>query len=196
VNVKGVENILKYKIPIIHFSTDYVFGHFPVDIEIEEEFPRFPINYYGGTKLRAESLLKSSGIQYWNIRTTWLFGGENCFVSKILKKSQEFSELQIVDDEIGRPTFAKDLAEFVTENFIKKEQKIGNYHVQGSGNLVSWADFADFFLRKSGWNGKIQKISGNSLDRSADRPYNSVLKNTKLNLNLRNWEEAVIDFLG
>lgn len=196
VNVLGLEKILQWKIPIIHFSTDYVFGHFPTDIEIEEHFPRFPINYYGGTKLRAEKLLEASNVPFWNIRTSWLFGGKNDFVEKILRKSEESSELSIIDDQIGRPTFAKDLVEYTVEKFLRNSLPTGHYHLQGSGEPVSWAGFADFFLRKSGWNGTIKKIPGISLSQAADRPQNSVLKNTRLPDALPDWKDAVQRFLN
>ncbi len=205
-NVEALENILKYEIPIIHFSTDYVFDA-KKDAEITENFPRNPLNYYGQTKLEAEKLLENFAKKWWNIRTTWLFGkgGEN-FISAILKKSRDLSsealakeenmKLEIVADEIGRPTSAKDLAEFVFAEFVEKEKPVGHYHIQNSGQPTSWADFAEFFLRDNGIKTKIKKISAKSLNRPAKRPTNSVLKNTKLKKEMRDWKEAVRDFLS
>lgn len=196
INREGLKNVLKYKIPVVHFSTDYVFGHMPYGVEIEEDFPRFPLNFYGGTKLRAEKLLESNTTDYWNIRTSWLFGNEGDFISKIRKKSADFLELDLVDDQIGRPTYAKDLAQFVTENFLEKSQLKGSYHFQNTGKPISWAEFAEYVLEKTDWHGSVQKKSADFFGFQAERPRNSVLKNTKLSDNLRSWQAAVDEYLG
>jgi len=202
-NVEAVENLLRYEIPLIHFSTDYIFDA-QKDEEIPENFPRNPLNYYGQTKLEAEKLLETFADKWWNIRTTWLFGkGGDSFISKILEKSRcapqgggENKELEIVSDEIGRPTSAKDLAEFVFKEFIEKQKPTGHYHIQNTGEPVSWANFAEFFLRDNGIKTKIKEISAKSLNRPAKRPINSILKNTKLKNELRDWQDSVRDFLS
>jgi dTDP-4-dehydrorhamnose reductase len=210
VNVEALENLIRYEIPIIHFSTDYVFSAKKED-EITEEFPQNPLNYYGQTKVEAEKLLENSNenqvrtlgspdlkfSKWWNIRTTWLFGkGGDSFISKILEKSRENKELEIVSDEIGRPTSAKDLAEYIFAEFIEKEKPVGHYHLQNSGEPTSWANFAEFFLRDNGIKTKIKEIPAKKLNRPAKRPVNSVLKNTKLRKKLRDWKESVRDFLS
>ena len=155
-NVEALDNLLKYEIPLIHFSTDYVFDA-EKDDKITEDFPRNPINYYGQTKLEAEQLLEEFAVKWWNIRTSWLFGkGGDSFVSSILEKSRDHDELEIVNDEIGRPTSAKDLAEFVFAEFVEKELPVGHYHLQNTGEATSWANFAEFFLRDNGIKTKIK----------------------------------------
>ena len=219
-NVEALENLLRYEIPIIHFSTDYVFNAGEKD-EITENFPRNPLNYYGQTKLEAEKLLenlnklpllvpstregevdKNNLRKWWNIRTSWLFGkGGKNFISTIITKARENKELEIVEDEIGRPTSAKDLAEFVFAEFIEKSPPSGHYHCQNTGEPVSWKNFAGFFLnlplpKEVCGAVKIRGISAKNLTRKARRPVNSVLKNTKLKNKLRDWQEAVREFLS
>ena len=197
-NIRVLENLLVHQVPIVHFSTDYVFNA-PAGIEIPENFERNPINFYGETKLHAEKLLENSDLDFWNIRTSWLFGSarEN-FVTKILNAAKEKEVLRIVDNQIGRPTYAKDLAEFVTKYFLENEQPSGHYHLQNIGEPVSWAGFAEYFLKKENADVLIEKISSDELvpPRPAARPKNSVLGNTKLPENLRDWREAVDEFLA
>jgi dTDP-4-dehydrorhamnose reductase len=202
-NVTIIDNLIKTGVPIINFSTDYVFGNFPPFVEIEEDYPRFPINYYGGTKLRGElSLELDSNNEWWNIRTSWLFGGTNCFVSKMLQKSKTQKEFKLISDQIGRPTYGKDLAEYTVKYFVAPtdKPKSGHYHLQNSGDVTNWADFTDYFFDlhyKSNQDQKptIERINTDFWPFEADRPKNSVLKNTKLKNNLRNWTEAVKEFV-
>lgn len=202
VNVQGLKNLLQYKLPIIHFSTDYVFGNFPKKTPIKENFPRFPINSYGDTKLHAEKLLERYDKPWWNIRTTWLFGGGKCFVTRILQKSlvPAVQKMGIINDQIGRPTYAKDLAEFVTAHFILQTKDKGHYHAQNTGPITTWAQFADYFLGEFYRDTPEQKpvIIGEESENfplQAERPKNSVLENTRLKHNLRDWREAVKEFL-
>ncbi len=196
INVHALDNLLKSQIPIIHFSTDYVFDHHPHGTEIPEKTQRNPLNFYGKTKAQAEELLENSGVNYWNIRTSWIFGpGKKNFVSTILNLAETHNELQIIHDQIGRPTYALDLAKFVVENFVKNTPSSGHYHLQNTGDPVSWAEFAEYFLDKTNWNGEIKKINAADWDAPAKRPQNSVLKNTKIDKNMRDWREAGDDFL-
>ncbi|MCF7830715.1 NAD(P)-dependent oxidoreductase [Candidatus Gracilibacteria bacterium] len=195
-NVKALENILTHRRPIIHFSTDYVFNA-PPNFSIPEDYERKTLNFYGQSKLQAEKLLETSNVPFWNVRPSWLFGkNKENFVTKILKLSQEQDVLKIVGDQIGRPTSTKDLAEFVVQNFLLKTQEVGHFHLQNSGNPVSWAEFAKYFLKKKNWDGEIREISSDELEAKVIRPKNSVLQNTKLPENLRDWQEAVDEFLG
>ncbi len=195
-NVQMLENLMKSEVPIVHFSTDYVFPHTEHGTELPEGFERKPLNFYGKTKGKAEELLENSDIDFWNIRTSWLFGpGRRNFVSTISELAKNRTELKIIHDQIGRPTYTPDLAEFVTKHFIKNTQVPGHYHLQNTGPPVSWADFAEHFLEKTGWEGEIEKISSDDWNAPAKRPKNSVLKNTKINDNLRDWRDAVQEYL-
>lgn len=195
-NVRALENILTHRRPIIHFSSEYVFNA-PDSIAIPENYERQPLNVYGESKLKAEKALENSGVSFWNIRTSWLFGSkkEN-FVTRIIQKSLEENEIEVVADQIGRPTYTRDLAQFVIRHFVLESPESGHYHVQNSGEAVSWADFAEYILNKKEWEGKILPISSDQLHRPARRPLNSLLRNTKLSSSLRDWREATDEFLG
>ena len=198
-NVTTVKNLIASRIPLIHFSSDYVFDApllkphqgSPKDyFQIPEDFAPNPQNIYGKSKNEAEILLENANIPFWNIRTSWLFGpGGSNFVDTVLKLSQEKSDLIIVDDQIGRPTYACDLAHYVVENFILNVQEPGHYHTQNSGEPVSWAEFAEYFLSLKNWSGKIHHTTTQKLNLPAIRPKNSILKNTKIKASLPDWKK-------
>jgi len=83
----------------------------------------------------------------------------------------------------------------IFKNFISTHPESGHYHIQNSGTPGSWADFAEYFLKKRKWEGVIERISSESMGNKVLRPKNSVLLNTKLPENLRDWHEAVDEFL-
>ncbi len=191
-NVEGLKTLLQSHTPLIHFSTDYVFAGQPDDI-LTENFPRNPLNYYGETKLEAEKLLENYDTSWWNIRTSWLFGaGGKNFITTILADS---SPKKIVADEVGRPTSAQNLAEFVWTEFIQNNLPSGHYHCQNTGEPVSWANLAKFCYQQKNLPTEITEISAKKLNRPVRRPTNSVLVNTKLKNNLPDWKTAVIEFL-
>lgn len=195
-NIKALENLLTHRRPIIHFSSEYVFNA-PDGVAIPENFERKPLNVYAETKLEAEKLLETSGVSFWNIRTSWLFGShKDNFITKILKKSVDEDVIEVVADQVGRPTYAKDLAEYVVQHFILETLESGHYHLQNAGDAISWADYAEYVLQKKNWEGEIRNISSFDLSRMAARPRNSVLRNTKLPENMRDWHEAVDEFLS
>ncbi len=195
-NIQILETLLSHRQPIIHFSTDYVFN-IPSGEAIPEDSERVPLNYYGETKLQAEKLLEKYSALWWNIRTSWLFGshGKN-FITTIREKSVLQSSLRVVGDEIGRPTFAGDLAKFVIEEFVDKSPASGHFHLQNTGEPCSWAELAEYVLQRTGSETEIKRIASTALERPAKRPKNSVLANTLLNRNMRSWKEAVDAFLG
>jgi dTDP-4-dehydrorhamnose reductase len=189
-NGDAVENLVKAGIPLINFSSEYVFNA-PMGLEIPEDYERAPKTIYGKSKAKAEEALEASKINWWNIRTTWLWGpGGKDFVDTIKRLSGKYDELKIIDDQVGRPTNAGELALYVVENFIEKSQPMGHYHLQNSGMPVSWAGFAQYFLNQEAWHGKINKITSEAYGAAARRPKNSILKNTKLKESLSDWKNA------
>jgi len=211
-NSEAVENLVKSEIPLINFSSEYVFNA-PLQpphpragedllpyFEIPEDYKRDPQSVYGQSKAKAEEALEASEGDWWNIRTSWLWGpGGNNFVSTISRLAEKYDELSIIDDQVGRPTYAPELAQFVTDNFVSPLDKsksgdrsrvleIGHYHLQNSGTPVSWAGFAQYFLNQQGWHGKIKKLTTEAYGAPAVRPKNSVLKNTKLEGGLGDWK--------
>ncbi len=193
-NVDAVKNLLKLNSPIIHFSTDYVFDGEEKN-GIEEDHRCSPLNFYGETKLRAEKILENFELDFWNIRTSGLFGkGKNNFFTNIYDLSQKGAELKIVNDQILRPTLASDLAEYVMKNFVLQTQPKGNYHLQNSGEPVSWAGLAQFYFNLKSINIPIKELSSLEFNAPAKRPLNSILKNTKLKENLRDWKKALEEY--
>ena len=152
INTDAVRRLASYKMPIIHFSSDYIFDA-PGNMEIPEDYKCHPVNFLGETKLRAEKILEHAEIPYWNIRTSWFFGKkkEN-FITKILDIARSQDKIQIIGDQIGRPTYAKDLAEYVFQHFVLKSPKSGHYHLQNTGRPVSWADIAEYLIKKKAQN--------------------------------------------
>jgi dTDP-4-dehydrorhamnose reductase len=196
-NTEALSHILNHRSPVIYFSTDYVFSA-PAGAEIIEDTPRKPINFYGKTKANAEKILEQSGKPFWNIRTSWLFGpGGNNFITKIRQKSHDQDVLEIVEDQVGRPTYTLDLAQAVFDNFIKETPLSGHYHLQNTGTPVSWAGLAEYVLEKDHWHGQVKRIQTKDIipPLKAARPVNSIFKNTKLKTDLRGWHEAVDAFL-
>ena len=201
-NGEAVANLVQAGIPIINFSSEYVFNA-SEGVEIPEDYERDPQTVYGQSKAKGEEALEDSKIDWWNIRTSWLWGpeGKN-FVSTIKRLSAKYDELKIIEDQIGRPTYAPELAAFVVREFIRpvfnldgvsKDRPLipacGHYHLQNTGMPVSWAGFAQYFLNQEAWHGKIKKITSEEYGAPARRPKNSVLKNTKLKERLSDWKE-------
>lgn len=203
-NGDAVGNLVQAGIPLINFSSEYVFNG-PEDLEIPEDYTRDPKTIYGKSKAKAEEALEASKIKWWNIRTSWLWGPEgHDFVDTIKRLSKKYDELKIIDDQIGRPTNAPELAAFVVEHFVLPQipgstdslenrprdqvPECGHYHLQNTGMPVSWAGFAQYFLNQEAWHGKIKKITSEEYGAAAKRPKNSVLKNTKLEKGLSDWK--------
>ena len=133
------------KIKLVHFSTDYIFsGDFKEPIP--EDFNPSPINKYGEGKLKGEkNILSTEGLDYLIFRVQWLFGnnGKN-FVDTMLKLSTEKSELNVVSDQIGRPTSTQYLAQLIVASLERNLS--GIYHL-GPTDYCSWYDLATYVLK-------------------------------------------------
>ncbi len=201
VNAEGVKNIALAcrgkGITVVHFSTDYVFdgsGSAPY----REEDAAAPINAYGFSKLQGERLLAEFAESWLLIRTSWLYGlyGRN-FVKAILEKAETSSNLEVVSDQIGSPTFARDLAFAV--GVLIGEKKTGVYHLTNRGQC-SWHEFACRILEYAGKTGiAVKPIGSGDLKRAAARPSWSVLSTEKFEKDtgreMRYWEVALRDYL-
>jgi dTDP-4-dehydrorhamnose reductase len=189
VNGYGVEKLAlfseKVSAKLVHFSTDYVFSglnHTPYQEELpSEREPFFPKTIYGKSKLLGEKLLLLRSKKGLIIRTSWLFGfrGKN-FVKTMLEQFQTKSEVFVVDDQLGRPTFALDLAE-VTLALLSDS---GIFHFANDLTL-SWYDFAKIILTlankyKKMKCQKIVPISTQNFNAPARRPLYSVLSTKKI----------------
>ena len=134
------------QLPLVHISTDYVFDGTARSPYQPEDKPA-PLNVYGRSKLAGEIAVRKSGARTIILRTSWVFDGQGSnFMTSMLGLAQNQSELSIVDDQIGRPTYAGHLALavlYVAGLFRNNSDFHGGiYHVTGHGDPVSWAGFA------------------------------------------------------
>ena len=198
VNADGAENVaLASKAvgaTLVHYSTDYVFPGEAKDGYAEDDLAGPPVNVYGESKLEGEKRIQSSGVDYYIIRTAWLYGpnGKN-FVSTMLSLAEKNDELRVVNDQFGCPTYTKDLAG-ATRYLLEEKFPFGIYHGVNSG-VASWFDLAQETFRVSGSEVRVVGVLASEFPRPAKRPSYSVLKNTK-HLPMRPWQAALEDFLS
>lgn len=199
VNGEAVGNLAKIAKKIgsilVHFSTDYVFDGKSLTGYKEDDLPS-PLNVYGQSKALGEKLLIENGDQFYLIRSAWLYGlnGKN-FVDTIIGLAATQPVIKVVNDQIGSPTYTKDLAQAIHQILIDKKP-FGIYHRTNDGQC-SWYDFALEIKKIKNLSAEIQpiKTEEQEVKRPAVRPLNSVLINTKLPA-LRSWQEALSDYLS
>jgi dTDP-4-dehydrorhamnose reductase len=180
VNALGAENVAvacaQAGIPLVHISTDYVFDGIRARPAREDDRPR-PLSVYGSSKLAGEEKVRQHLPFHVILRTSWIFSehGEN-FVKTILRLSRSQSELRVVDDQVGCPTAADDLADAILQvTRICREPRFSNwgtYHFTGAP-AVSWCDFARAIVADR--NIRIVPAATKDVPRAARRPANSVL---------------------
>ncbi len=218
VNAEAVKNIAEacraQKIKIIHFSTDYVFNGKATKPYVETD-PCDPISVYGESKLAGEKYLQSLSDNFILIRTSWLYGvkGKN-FVQAILEKAKAKkyisdtmeksgakaigpSTLEVVDDQLGSPTCAKDLAAAVA--LLIEKNATGIFHVTNRGTC-SWYQFALRILKEAGFDDvKVKPIKSSKLKRPAKRPAYSVMSMKKFiettGKAMQPWQIALQEYL-
>jgi dTDP-4-dehydrorhamnose reductase len=191
----------KYNSILIHFGTDYIFnGEKESGYKEDGEIPD-PINVYGESKLLGESLIFKNTDKFYLVRTAWLYGpnGKN-FVDTMLELAKTKTSLDVVDDQIGCPTYTKDLAEAVIHNFIEsyvdggKNVPFGVYHLTNSGHC-SWNEFARKIFEIFGKSIVVNKVTSDKFPRPAKRPHYSILLNTKLP-STTSWQEGLKNYLS
>jgi len=175
---------------LIHFSTDYIFDGENKSGFAENDKPR-PLNFYGKTKLAGENKILKSGCKFAIVRTSWLFGNGKNFVNTMLDLAKKNSEIKVVSDQFGSPTFTSDLAVATAKILHNKLQ--GIFHRTNNG-VTSWANFAQKIFELEKLPVKIIPITGAEFPTPAHRPQNSILVNTKLPP-LRKWEDSLQEFL-
>jgi len=181
-------------IPIVHYSTDYVFSGENKEGYREDETNLAPLNVYGESKALGEKLLQENTDKFYLIRISWLYGknGKN-FVETMLKLGKEKDQLNVIDDQIGSPTYTKDVAK-LTKEVVENKMPFGIYHAANSGK-ASWCGFAKKIFELAKIDIKVNPIPTEDYPLPAKRPKNSILLNTKLKP-LRSWEEALEDYLN
>ena len=181
-----------------YLSTDYVFDGEKPGPYTEFDAPN-PISCYGGSKLAGERYVQTLTPRHWIVRSSWLFGpGGKNFVKTILAKARAGEDLRVVDDQIGSPTYTRDLARAIWK--LISDPHYGIWHVTNSGTC-SWYDFAAAILENTGLTGtRLEPISSKELGRPAARPRNSVLRNYCWELEgwpaVRAWSDALRDYLA
>jgi dTDP-4-dehydrorhamnose reductase len=199
VNEVGTRNLAnaaaKVGAKMVYVSTDYVYDGEKGSEYFETNTPN-PQSIYGKSKLAGEKAVQESGAKYIIARTAWLYGqnGSN-FVETMLRLAQEKDKVTVVNDQVGSPTYAKDLAE-VLKKLINKEAE-GIFHTVCSGSC-SWFDFAKEIFRQSEISTLVEPMTTAQLNRPAKRPAYSVLNLDKLKdlgIEMRDWKEALRDYL-
>lgn len=196
INVMGTLNISKVAEDIgatlIYISTDYVFDGTNINGEYKENDITNPINEYGQGKLYGENIVQKVVSKYYIIRTSWVFGefGKN-FVKTMLHLAKNKNELNVVSDQIGRPTWTRTIAEFMIY-LLEKNAEYGIYQISNEGKC-SWYEFAENILCDVS-NVAVYPIKTNQLFQKAARPKYSVMnldKAKNLGFKIPHWKEAL-----
>lgn len=180
----------------IHFSTDYVFDGTKGTPYTEEDHTSARVTY-GVTKLASERVALAKCKQSMIIRTSWLYSSfRQNFVKTVLKHLNASGKMRVVYDQIGSPTYARDLARFVLDRIVKGEVVPGLYHYSNEGTC-SWYDFAKMVQRLSKVEGEITPILTREYPTAAERPHYSVLDKTKIketyNISIPYWVDSLED---
>ena len=181
--------------PVVYYSTDYVFGNVQTRPYTETDDVA-PIGVYARSKLAGERATVAENERHLILRTAWLYGpGGNNFVEKILRLTQMHSELKVVDDEIGSPTYTQDLAEATL--VLTQADAHGLYHVTNAGMCTRY-EFALEILSLAGLDTPIEACASSEFPTKAERPLYSVLAMEKLQQATgyapRHWKEALADY--
>ena len=223
VNALAVKDIAEcakvLDIPMIYISTDYVFNGMKginqnnVDevaytiednnickecyLEYTEDDKVNPINVYGRTKCEGEMYVRDILDKHYIVRSSWVFGEHgNNFIDTMLRLSKDRDEINVIDDQVGSPTYTKDLAPLLVD--MLESDRYGTYHATNDG-YCSWYEFAKEIFDVAGVDIKVNPITTNMYPTKAKRPFNSKMSKEKLKNNnfrtLRSWKSAVKDYI-
>jgi len=207
VNALGVKNLAKIcldlDIPLMHFSTDFVFGggksrNTPYT---EDDCPK-PVSLYGISKLAGEHIIRYMLSKYYLVRVCGLYGhagpygkGSN-FVDLMIKLAKEGKDIKVVDDQVLTPTSTRDIAEKLYE--LIQTSEYGLFHMTNTGSC-SWYEFACEIFKLAGLSPNISPTTSEEFGAKAKRPRYSVLDNVNLRKiglkDLRYWKEALEDYI-
>jgi dTDP-4-dehydrorhamnose reductase len=183
VNRAGTRRVAALGVPVVYYSSDYVFDGTKREPYVESDEP-CPLSAYGRTKLAGEREVRVG----WIVRTSWLFGwtGHN-FVRTMLRLGAERGEVQVVDDQLGCPTYAGHVAA-ATRQLL--ELPGGIWHVAAEGQCT-WAEFAAAIFEEAGLACRVVPVSSAELGRPAPRPAYSVLRSERGAPRLPHWREGL-----
>jgi dTDP-4-dehydrorhamnose reductase len=201
-NAQGAWNVSEacrgWSIPLCHISTDFVFDGTKGAPYDEFDVPN-PLSVYGRSKWAGEQAVRWTGASVWIVRTQWLYGlhGRN-FAYTMLRLASERDCINVVDDQVGAPTYTADLAAVLYT--IVTECPCGVYHANNAGE-ATWYDFARAVLEKAGRDpGIVRPIPTEEYPTPAARPKDSRLDRLSLRMQgkdtARPWQEALDDFIN
>lgn len=182
----------------VHVSTDYVFSGDKTDgVPYREWDKTDPQSIYGKSKLLGEELILTNYLFSYVVRTSWLYGYEGGnFVKTILKLASEKDEIKVVNDQVGNPTNANDLAHHILK--LPFSDNYGVYHCTNNG-ICSWYDFAKEFVKLAGIDCKVTPCTTEEFPRPAKRPAYSALDNMALRNTvgdeMRSWQDAIGSYM-
>lgn len=200
INVDGTKNVAlaaeAVGATLIYISTDYVFDGTKKDGEYATDDQVNPQNEYGRTKLLGEKAVQSIMSKYYIIRTSWVFGqyGHN-FVFTMQRLAKEHDTLTVVNDQFGRPTWTRTLAEFMTY-VITNDAPKGIYHLSND-NHCSWYEFAKEILKET--DVSVKPVTSAEFPQKATRPQYSVMdlsKAKETGFEIPTWQEALQQMLS
>lgn len=201
INVDGTRNIAEVckdmGIPIMYFSTDYIFDGQGENFWKEDD-PKKPLNVYGQTKYESELVVQELIEKYFILRISWVFGvNGNNFIKTMLRVGPQCGEVGVVADQIGSPTYTYDLAKLVID--MIQTDKYGIYHVTNEG-ICSWYEFACEIFKQAGLDVKVNPLTTAEYPAKAARPFNSRMSKDKL-INagfkmLPSWQDGLKRYLN
>ena len=188
---------------LVHISTDYVFGgDLEVSRDYKEDDKKEPVTVYGITKLHGEEGIKKNMDEYYIFRTAWLYGiGGNNFVKTMTKLGSSRDEINVVSDQHGSPTYAKDLTEIIYQA-IEKKIPYGVYNATNQG-YTTWYEFTKEILKEQGIECKVNPVTTEEYIKmmkitQAKRPFNSQMSKEKLKrcgINVPEWKDGLRRYL-
>ncbi|MDA3964101.1 dTDP-4-dehydrorhamnose reductase [Enterococcus thailandicus] len=199
INVDGTRNVAlaakAVNAKLVYISTDYVFDGKKEQAEYEVDDSTNPLNEYGRTKLLGEQAVEEILEDYYIIRTSWVFGiyGHN-FVFTMQRLAETHDRLTVVNDQFGRPTWTRTLAEFMVY-VIEQKAPYGIYHLSNE-NSCSWYEFAKEILKDT--DVEVAPVTSAEFPQKAVRPQYSVMslkKAEKLGFSIPTWQEALAKML-
>lgn len=188
----------KYRVKLVHFSTDYVFDGTRDSPYNEEDIPN-PQSVYGKSKLSAEIQIMRNNPSALIVRAEWLYGGAlggGDFITKITKVAKEKGRVEVVNDQRGTPTYAKDVGEPLRA--LIENNRSGIYHISNSGS-TTWYGFTKEIFALLNIDVPLNPTTSDTYKTKAKRPANSVYDISKLQrdtgITMRSWQEALREYL-
>ncbi|MEE6660241.1 dTDP-4-dehydrorhamnose reductase [Limosilactobacillus pontis] len=198
VNEDGTRNVAeaakRVGAKLVYISTDYVFdGTNPGEYQVDD--PTNPKNEYGKAKLAGEQAVKEAMDDYYIIRTSWVFGkyGKN-FVYTMLRLAKDHDKLTVVNDQFGRPTWTRTLAEFMTY-LVDNDEPFGTYQLSNE-NSCSWYEFAKEILKDE--DVEVAPVDSSAYPAKAYRPRHSIMSLDKAEATgfvIPSWQTALATFM-